>query len=49
MYKAKMLYDGNINELKIAIDDINKDHGIIISTSSTKYYTYIFYDVPEMS
>ncbi len=49
MYKSQVIY--NVNDMQDRINSalkiINDEHGIISSTSSNKYHTFIFYEVPS--
>jgi len=49
MYKAVTIESGVNKELENALNCINHDHGVIVSTSATEYRVYVFYEVPEVS
>ncbi len=49
MYKAVTIEGGITKELDDALNCINHDHGVIVSTSATEYRVYVFYEVPEVS
>jgi len=49
MYKAVTIESGVNKELEDALACINRDHGVIVSTTATEYRVYVFYDVPDVS
>jgi hypothetical protein len=49
LYKAVTIESGVDKQLEDALNCINRDHGVIISTSATEHRVYVFYEVPEVS